>query len=106
MSLKLVFILALEKEITQLQIFGDSLLVIQWMKGDYMLRNFLLQPLFSDIKNLQSTFSHISFSHVYRDKNIEADRLSKQGLELQEGTWEVFESNQGQLSSHFHESWI
>jgi hypothetical protein len=66
----------------------------------------MLQPLFDDIKNLQSSFSHITISHVYREKNMEADRLSKDGLELQEGTWEIRESLQGQLTSYLHESWL
>jgi hypothetical protein len=48
-ALKLVPIPALEKGISQIQVLGDSLLVIQWMKGDSILRNFMLQPLFRDI---------------------------------------------------------
>lgn len=32
------------------------------------------------IKELQMKFSSISFTHIYRDKNSEADRLSKLGL--------------------------
>jgi ribonuclease HI len=37
-ALKLVLILALEKGISQIQVLGDSLLVIQWIKGDSVLR--------------------------------------------------------------------
>jgi ribonuclease HI len=78
MALKLVFILSLEKDITQIQILGDSLLVIQWMKGDYMLRNFLLQPLFKTLRiyNQPSLISHLLMS--VQGQNIEANRLSKQ----------------------------
>jgi ribonuclease HI len=35
-TLKLVLILAIEKGITQIQVLGDSLLVIKWMKGESM----------------------------------------------------------------------
>jgi len=42
------------------------------MKGDFTLRNFTLQSLFLDIKNMQLIFTHISFASVYKDKNNEA----------------------------------
>jgi ribonuclease HI len=67
MALKLVLMLAQEYGITHIQIFGDSLLVIQWMRKESILRNFTLQPLFYDVQSLQEGFSHISFSHIYRD---------------------------------------
>jgi len=77
----------MEKGITQLQVLKDSLLVIKWLKGKVVLRNFILQPLFYDIKNLQA-----SFYHVYRENNLEATRLSKDDLKMQEGTWEINKS--------------
>jgi hypothetical protein len=33
-------------------------------------------------KNMQSTFTHLSYAHVYREKNTEADKLSKEALKL------------------------
>lgn len=45
LPLELVLILALQKRFSQIQILGDSLLFIQWITGDFILRNFLLQPL-------------------------------------------------------------
>jgi ribonuclease HI len=79
MSLKLVLMLAREQRIYQIQIYGDSLLMIQWMKGEY---NF---PLFHDILLMKSMFSHIAFTHVYRDRNNEEDKLSKNGVVLKNG---------------------
>jgi len=64
LSLKLVFILALEKGVTQIQIWSDSLLVIQWMKTDSTLEEFyalaiILGP--QTCKQLSLTFpSHMS----------------------------------------------
>jgi ribonuclease HI len=49
MALKLVLSLAQEFGVSQIQIFGDSLLVIQWMCKEMVLRNFTLQPLFDDV---------------------------------------------------------
>jgi hypothetical protein len=56
----------------------NSPLVIQWMKGDYVLQNYLLQPLYHDIKNLQYAFSQIYFIHVYMEQSFEVDKLSKE----------------------------
>jgi hypothetical protein len=56
------------------------------MIDNFIIRNFLLQPLLWDINNLKLTLSHLSFAHVYRDINIEVDMISKEGLCLQEGT--------------------
>jgi len=96
-ALKLVLIISMVKWITQLQFLVDSLLVIKWLKGETMLRNFNLHPFVCDIKNLQALFSHINFSHVYRENNLEDDRLSKYGLELQEGNWKSMSPSKDKL---------
>jgi hypothetical protein len=84
--------IAQERGVTQIQFFGDSCLVIQWINGDFTLINFIVQPLFLDIKNMQSSFTDLSFVDVYKNKNTEAYMFSKEGLELQKGTWEILES--------------
>jgi hypothetical protein len=71
---------------------GDSPIVIKWKNGEVELRNFLLQPPFKDIKHLQSTFTHITFDHIYSENNKEANRLSKDDLDMHEGIWEIKES--------------
>jgi hypothetical protein len=58
------------------------------MKQESILRNFMLQPLFLDVMSLQSAFTHISFEHVYRDKNKTIYGLSKVGLELEKRSLE------------------
>jgi hypothetical protein len=40
MALKLVLMLPLENGVILLQIYSDSLLIIEWMKGEFSLRNF------------------------------------------------------------------
>jgi len=55
--------------ITDLQIYGDSLLVIQWLKGEYEMRNFILQSLLDEINGILPVFNDISFHHVYRERN-------------------------------------
>lgn len=77
------------------------------MKGDFILIHFMLQPLFEDIKNTKTTFTHLSFAHVYRGKITKGVRLSKEGLELQEELWEILNSSQEQSSSSYlHEPYF
>jgi hypothetical protein len=55
---------------------------------------------------LLPTFSQIYFSHIYRDKNMIADKLSKVGLELDQGIWMVTIQQEGNTMEYEHESWI
>jgi ribonuclease HI len=57
MALKLVLKLAQEYGLTQLQIFGDSDLVIQWMHKEIVVMNFTLRPLYNEVLNLLTFFS-------------------------------------------------
>lgn len=41
----------------------------------------MLMPLLEEIQNLKSSFIVLSLDHIYRDKNDEADRYSKAGLQ-------------------------
>jgi ribonuclease HI len=69
MALKLTLPLEKEKGNTQLHIYGDSRLVINWMTGKNTLNNYTLWPLYTNIMRLTSSFSYIDYSHVYRQQN-------------------------------------
>jgi hypothetical protein len=42
-------------------------------------------PLLDEVFLLKQHFDFISFTHVYRERNSIADKLSKEGAQLQEG---------------------
>jgi len=67
-TLKLMLQLAQEYGVSQLQIYGNSLLVIQWLRKEATIINFTLQPLY-DTQTKLTTFSHISLYHIYKGKN-------------------------------------
>jgi ribonuclease HI len=69
MALYLILLLALENNLNQLNIYGDSLFVIQVMKGTHILHSYTLVPLLEEIRRLSARFTHITFSHVYRIHN-------------------------------------
>ncbi|PJE76228.1 ribonuclease H [Candidatus Uhrbacteria bacterium CG10_big_fil_rev_8_21_14_0_10_48_11] len=54
--------------------FLDSELVVKQIKREYRVKNVELQPLFLKVWNLASSFPKITFTHVPRERNKEADR--------------------------------
>jgi len=73
---------ALSRNIKQLQVYGDSLLVINQVTGQFKVKNVLLQDLYKEAMNLINKFDYITFNHVYRQFNKRADQLSNLALEV------------------------
>jgi len=71
---------SLKRGITELQVCGDSQLVIRQMQGKYKVNSPNLAPLHQCASTLASKFSKIEFEHVYRNNNKRADALSNAGL--------------------------
>jgi ribonuclease HI len=68
-----------------LQIFGDSRIIIDWLNSRGKLQVISLLGWKDRIRELQSTFRKINFTHIYREHNKEVDLLSKSALQKQEG---------------------
>ena len=73
---------AINCNINNLSVCGDSLLVINQVNGVYRVRHVNLIPLYEKVMELKKQFLYIDFSHVYRNENTRADKLSNIGLEL------------------------
>ena len=73
---------ALSRNIKQLQVYGDSLLVINQVTGQFKVKNVQLQELYKEAINLIGKFDYIVFNHVYREFNKRADQLSNLALEV------------------------
>lgn len=71
---------SLKRGITELQVCGDSQLVIRQMQGKYKVNSPNLVPLHQCASTLASKFSKIEFEHVYRNNNKRADALSNAGI--------------------------
>jgi ribonuclease HI len=72
---------ALSRNIKQLQVYGDSLLVINQVTGQFKVKNVQLQELYKEALSLITKFDYIVFNHVYREFNKRADQLSNLALE-------------------------
>jgi ribonuclease HI len=62
--------------IKQLKVEGDSLLVINQMKGLYKCKSINLIDLYEKARELESHFETIEYEHIFRNKNKRADELS------------------------------
>jgi len=72
---------ALEMGVEYAECFLDSELVVQQLNHKYKVKNKELAPLFLKVHNLSLQFKKISFHHVMREKNKEADRLVNEALD-------------------------
>ena len=75
----------------RLQVFGDSLLIINWMKYHIPLTNIYLRPISEELIIIVFKFWEISFQHVLREMNQIVDHLSKDGVLLGDGEWKKWE---------------
>ncbi len=59
----------------------DSMLVVKQMKGEWKLKHPGLKPLAGRVGEFVSLFRSVSFEHVYRDFNKDADRLANEAMD-------------------------
>ena len=55
-------------------------MIINWVSGESSLNMVNLEAWCYNTKMLLSSFTHVEFSHVYREYNKRADSLSKEGI--------------------------
>ena len=67
--------------ITTLHVRSDSLLLVNQMKGQYRVKNLGLQPLYEDACSLVRQIGRVTFEHVRREFNKEADRLANEAMD-------------------------
>jgi ribonuclease HI len=72
---------AVDHDLTQITVKGDSLLIIEQMRGNYKVKNEGLRPLYHQARMLVMQIGDVRFEHVPRDKNKDADRLSNVGMD-------------------------
>ena len=72
---------AVEHGVTQLTVRGDSLLIVEQMRGNYKVKHEGLKPLYLQARMLVMQIGDVKFEHVRREFNKEADRLSNLGMD-------------------------
>jgi ribonuclease HI len=66
---------------TRVHVKADSLLLVEQMNGNYRVKNEGLVPLHREARQLVSRIGHVTFEHIPREQNKEADRLSNMGMD-------------------------
>jgi ribonuclease HI len=70
-----------EHGIRVLRIKSDSELLVKQMRGEYRVKNPGLQPLYEDACALMRRFDRVTFEHVRREFNQDADRLANEAMD-------------------------
>ena len=73
----------------QLQVFGDSKMVVDWVNMKIQINAPHLQQLMKAIERLLEFFIGFRIAHIYRELNMEVDDLSKLALLLDPGNQET-----------------
>ncbi len=76
--------LAQKKGATEVECFLDSELVVKQLRREYRVKDQELGKLFLNIVKLSVVFSKITFTHIRREKNKEADALVNKALDERE----------------------
>ena len=76
---------AVDHNLTAITIKGDSLLIVEQMRGNYKVKNEGLKPLHMQARMLAMQIGNVKFEHVRRELNKEADRLSNVGMDANGG---------------------
>ena len=67
-----------------IQVYSDSELLVRQMTGEYKIKQDELRKIVAQIREVMMSFSDINFSHIPREKNIEADSMVNKVLDEKE----------------------
>jgi ribonuclease HI len=65
----------------ELELVGDSELIVRQVKGEYKVKDATLRDLHAQVKRALQPFERWSIRHVRREQNAEADRLVNEALD-------------------------
>lgn len=69
-----------------LHVRSDSELLVKQMRGEYRVKNPGLQPLYDEARSLARHIGRVSFEHVRREFNKDADRLANEAMDEAEAS--------------------
>ncbi len=67
-------------------VYMDSELIVRQMQGRYKIKEPTLQVLAAKVIQLKNNFTEVTFEHVRREFNKDADRMVNQALDAQVGS--------------------
>jgi ribonuclease HI len=88
--------------IDQLQVLGDSKIVVDWLNHKCNLFVSSLLGWMEKIRILVTLFNDIKFDHIYREENVEADTLSKNPSRFWKGGSTSTNGRTARRAPHLH----
>jgi ribonuclease HI len=73
--------LAVARRPAELELVGDSELIVKQVKGEYKVKDANMRKLHAEVKAALRSFDRWSIRHVRREQNAEADRLVNEALD-------------------------
>ena len=65
----------------ELELVGDSELIVKQVRGEYRVKDAALKELHAEVRSALTAFHRWSIRHVRREHNAEADRLVNEALD-------------------------
>jgi len=78
---------------SELEFYLDSELVVKQLNREYKVKNKELAPLFMKVYNLSQGFRKVTFKHVIRERNKEADALVNKAIDTRTVIDKKFNNN-------------
>jgi ribonuclease HI len=72
---------SVERQAASVHVMSDSLLLVQQMRGVYKVKNEGLKALYGRAKLLAHKVGKVTFEHIRREKNKDADRLANLAMD-------------------------
>lgn len=105
-SLRHLLHFALSHQCNSINIFGDSQIIINWFINITTCHIHSLNNILDEVLQFKAAFNHISVSHIYREHNQDADKLSKEAALMEKGHWEITELLDQQEQKYYHRPYI
>lgn len=72
---------AFENGLSSFRVKSDSELLVKQMSGEYRVKNAGLMPLYEEACSLARKIGRVTFEHVRRELNKDADRLANEAMD-------------------------
>ena len=69
------------KEISRIELYADSKLVVEQLSGRFKIKSLLLKPIIEQIKILALELGGVTYNHIPREQNTLADSLANLALD-------------------------
>ena len=89
-----------------LNIFGDSKIIISWFDSISVCHIHTLNNILNEVNIFKVEFNNISCNHIYREHNSSANQLSKEVASLPRGEWVIQEQRGADEFRYFHRPYI